>query len=227
MTTRNPRRSKWTKEVVEAMWAEMTTYQHTRRRGNGTEWWNFIAQALNNKFTELSLTGRACANKACEVAKAGRDYPWNLSVERGAPEKPTRDFTTQRIEDTLFQLIERIDRLETTLVGLIEDRLVPSPDVAPEVGQLWTTQARAADGQRLTMRITQIAGDGTVTLEEIGVQKGGFVYALPKRRLISDFAFVGVAKATPLAVATVAPPPPPPAPKQNGQRRIADLSELM
>lgn len=96
--------SKWTKEAVEWLWETMGKLQGQRDRGRMEAWWALVATHMNDA-TSLGVTGKSCANKAAEVHRAGRPYPWEVS----------RYATREDIGAQLQEVLTRLQRIEDKL----------------------------------------------------------------------------------------------------------------
>lgn len=176
------------------MWVQMEANQHLRRKGRMKEWWSLIANAMNEKFNH-GFTGHACADKASEVHKANRPYPWSpefqAARQAAAPADVPQPTQETEIRDALFTLAERITRLEKAIVNALEERLSPTPDVKPAVNQVWVSRARRAETNNEHCHMCIVATENNeVTLREIG---GSFTYTLPVRNLVRHFSHVGFA----------------------------------
>lgn len=220
------KRTKWTRDVVEVMWAAMEANQHLRKIGQMDSWWGLIAAKVNDEFN-LGLTGSACAKKAGEVHKAKRMYPWDAGAQTANKIKRPQANTNDELRDALFALVKRFDRLERNLTDLVEGKVIGTPDIKPVVNQLWVSRTKLdrTNGQHATMRISEVEGK-ELTLEEVG---GTFVYTLPLRNLHRYFAHVGFANPRPhvpvLSQAVISTPEPlqlPQAPIKGTPPPLAD-----
>lgn len=63
-------------------------------------WWALVAQRVNDT-AGLGTSGKACANKAAEVRRLGRPYPWEVGEVR----RP----------DLLREIKTQLDRIEEML----------------------------------------------------------------------------------------------------------------